>query len=31
MRNGERSSIGAGIGRIVMSGRETEPFGKEIP
>jgi hypothetical protein len=31
VRNGKRSSIGVGVGRIVMSGRETERFGKEIP
>lgn len=31
MRNGERSSIGVGVGRIAKSGREPERFGKEIP
>jgi hypothetical protein len=30
VRNGKRNSIGAGVGRIVMSGRETEHCGKEI-
>src|SRR5215218_7861729 len=30
MRNGKRSSIGVGLGRIAKSGRETERFGKEI-
>jgi hypothetical protein len=31
MRNGKRSSIGVGVGRIAKSGRETEHCGKEIP
>ena len=31
MRNGKRSSIGVGVGRIAKSGRETGRFGKEIP
>ena len=30
VRNGTRNSIGAGVGRIVMSGSETEHCGKEI-
>ncbi len=30
MWTGKQSSIGAGVGRIVMSGRETEHCGKEI-
>jgi hypothetical protein len=30
VRNGKRSSIGAGVGRMGESGRETEHRGKEI-
>jgi hypothetical protein len=31
VRNGKRSLIGVGVGRMAKSGKGTERFGKEIP